>query len=58
MSLTNGYEAYLPSESAVFRGGYEVECFCYGSVAALDDNTDTVLIKHFMRILRGMNRSN
>ena len=58
MSLTNGYEAYLPSESAVCRGGYEVDCFCYGNVAALDNNTDTVLVKHFMRILRGMNRTN
>ena len=56
MSLTNGYEAYLPSESALCRGGYEVECFCYGNVAALADNTDTVLIKHFMRILNSMKR--
>jgi hypothetical protein len=56
MSLTNGYEAYLPSESALCRGGYEVECFCYGNVAALADNTDTVLVKHFMRILNSMKR--
>ena len=57
VSLTNGFEAYLPTKDAVSRGGYEVACFRYGNVAALDDDTDTVLIKHFLRILRGMNRT-
>ena len=57
LSLTNGFEAYLPTKDAVSRGGYEVDCFCYGSVAALDDNTDTVLVQHFLRILRTMDRT-
>lgn len=57
LSLTNGYEAYLPSREELCRGGYEVECFCYGSIAALDDHTDTVLVKHFLRILRSMQRT-
>lgn len=57
LSLSNGYEAYLPSKDALCRGGYEVDCFCYGSIAALDDDTDTVLVKHFMRILRSMQRT-
>jgi len=57
VSLTNGYEAYLPSRDALCRGGYEVGCFRYGSIAALDDNTDTVLIGHFLRILRTMQRT-
>ena len=57
LSITNGFEAYLPTKDAVSRGGYEVECFCYGNVAALDDNTDTVLVQHFLRILRAMDRT-
>ena len=52
VSLTNGYEAYLPSQGELCRGGYEVGCFRFGSAAALGDNTDTVLIGHFLRILR------
>ncbi len=56
LSITNGFEAYLPTKDAVSRGGYEVDCFCYGNVAALDDNTDTVLVQHFLRILRAMDR--
>lgn len=57
LSITNGFEAYLPTKDAVSRGGYEVDCFCYGNVAALDDNTDTVLVQHFLRILRTMDRT-
>ena len=57
VSLTNGFEAYLPSRAAICRGGYEVQCFRFGDVAALDDDTDTVIIGHFLRILRAMQRT-
>ncbi len=52
VSLTNGYDAYLPTKDAIPRGGYEVECFVYGSISALDDNTDTTLIGNFLEVLR------
>lgn len=55
LSLTNGFEAYLPTKDAISRGGYEVDCFRYGSVSALADDTDTVLLGHFLRILRTQN---
>lgn len=54
VSLTNGFEAYLPTKDAVARGGYEVACFKYGNIAALGDDTDTVVVQHFLRILRAM----
>lgn len=57
VSLTNGFAAYLPTKDAVARGGYEVACFRYDSTSALSDDTDTVLIGHFLRILRGLSQT-
>lgn len=54
VSLTNGYEAYLPTRDALPRGGYEVACFLHGSIAALCDDADTYLVKGFLKILREM----
>ena len=54
LSLTNGYEAYLPTKDALARGGYEVECFRYNGPPALADDTDTVVVKEFLGILREM----
>ncbi len=52
VSLTNGYDAYLPTKDAIVRGGYEVWCFTYGSISALADDTDTILIGKFLELLR------
>ena len=51
LSNTNGYTAYLPSEDQICRGGYEVECFRYGSVFTLTDNADQHYISENLRIL-------
>ena len=55
-SLTNGYEAYLPTKDAIPRGGYEVACFLHGNIAALCDDADTCIVKGFLGILRNMNK--
>ncbi len=52
ISLTNGYESYLPTKSAIPLGGYEVESFCYIGPDALADDTDTALLGQFLRVLR------
>ncbi len=52
LSCTNGYNVYLPSEDQLCRGGYEVECFLYGHLFPLADNTDQNIINENLRILR------
>lgn len=51
LSNTNGYTAYLPSEDQICRGGYEVQCFRYGSVYTLTDNADQYYINENLRIM-------
>lgn len=52
LSNTNGYNAYLPTEAELCRGGYEVGCFKYIRVFQLVDNADQHIISENMRILR------
>lgn len=56
LSCTNGYNVYLPSEDQLCRGGYEVDCFMYGSLFPLANNTDRNIIVENLRIIR-KNRS-
>lgn len=52
LSCTNGYNVYLPSEDQLCRGGYEVDCFLYGHLFPLANNTDHHIINENLRILR------
>ncbi|MCQ2431888.1 MAG: hypothetical protein MJ175_04710 [Clostridia bacterium] len=52
LSCCNGYNAYLPSEDQLCRGGYEVGMFRYSTTHSLADNTDQHIIDENMRILR------
>lgn len=52
LSCTNGYYLYLPSQDQLCRGGYEVDCFRYGSLFPLADNTDKNIINENLRILK------
>lgn len=52
LSCTNGYNLYLPSEDQLCRGGYEVDCFMYGHLFLLANNTDQNIIAENLRILR------
>ena len=51
LSNTNGYEAYLPTEDQLCRGGYEVLCFLYSGAYTLVNNADQILINENLRIL-------
>ena len=52
LSNTNGYNAYLPSEDQLVRGGYEIACFRYNCSHPLVDNADQILIDENLRILQ------
>lgn len=52
LSNTNGYNAYLPTEDQIVRGGYEILCFLYSDAYTLVNNSDQVLLEENLRILR------
>lgn len=52
LSCANGYNGYLPTESELCRGGYEVGVFRFSSAYSLADNTDQNIINENLRILR------
>ena len=51
VSNVNGYEAYLPSQDQLVRGGYEVGCFRYSGAHPLADNADQILIEENLKLL-------
>ena len=51
LSNTNGYQAYLPTEDQIVRGGYEVQCFLYDGAYTLVNDADQHLIDETLRIL-------
>jgi hypothetical protein len=51
LSNTNGYNAYLPSEDQLVRGGYEIACFRYNCTHPLVDNADQILIDENLRLM-------
>ncbi len=51
MSNVNGYEAYLPTEDQLVRGGYEVGCFCYNGAHPLRDDADQTVIDENMKLI-------
>ncbi len=53
LSCADGYNGYLPVESELCRGGYEVGVFRFASAYSLADDTDQNIINENLRILRG-----
>ena len=51
LSCCNGYNGYLPTESALCRGGYEIGVFRYALTDSLADNSDQHIIDENLRIL-------
>ena len=51
LSNANGYNAYLPTEDQIVRGGYEVGCFRYSSARPLVDNADQIILEEVLRIM-------
>lgn len=44
LSVTNGFEQYLPTEADICRGGYEVDCLLYGHELPMPHNTEQQLM--------------
>ena len=51
LSNSNGYNAYLPTEDQIVRGGYEIGCFLYSSAHPLVNNADQVILNETFRIM-------
>ncbi|MBR4185659.1 MAG: hypothetical protein IKQ87_07810, partial [Clostridia bacterium] len=51
LSNANGYNAYLPTEDQIVRGGYEIGCFLYSSSHPLVDCADQVILDENLRIM-------
>jgi hypothetical protein len=51
LSNANGYNAYLPTEDQIVRGGYEIGCFLYSSAHPLVNNADQVILDENLRIM-------
>ncbi|MCL2833751.1 MAG: hypothetical protein FWD78_11325 [Treponema sp.] len=56
-SCTNGSNSYLPAQSQLCRGGYEVESFRWFRPRQLPDNTDTLLIEQNLKLLEKLRDS-
>ena len=52
LSNANGYEAYLPTEDQLCRGGYEVSCFLYCGAFTLVNNADQVIIDENLKLMK------
>jgi hypothetical protein len=54
MSNANGAVGYLPAESDLCRGGYEVEMFLWRNTWRLPNDTDTKIINENLRIMESL----
>ncbi len=52
LSNANGYEAYLPTEDQLCRGGYEVSCFLFSGPFTLVNNADQIIIDENLKLLK------
>jgi len=57
MSCTNGSNGYLPDQSQICRGGYEVEVFHWLNAKRLPNDTDTRMINENLKLLEGLHHS-
>ena len=51
LSCTNGSNSYLPAQSQLCRGGYEVESFRWFRHRQLPDNADTLIIERNLQLM-------
>lgn len=54
LGCTNGENGYLPSQSELCRGGYEVDVFLWHGVTTLAENTDKNIINENLRIMENL----
>ena len=48
---TNSSEFYLPTQTELVRGGYEIDVFRYGNVYKFVDNADDVIINENLKLM-------
>lgn len=51
LSNTNGYNAYLPTQDQIVRGGYEIGCFLYSSAHPLVNNADQIILNETLSVI-------
>jgi len=51
LSCTNGSNSYLPAQSQICRGGYEIESFLWFRPRQLPDDTDAQLIRQNLKLI-------
>ena len=54
LGLTNGCCGYLPAESEICRGGYEVEMFLLNSLTPMKRDTDKTIVAENIRIMKDL----
>jgi len=54
LACTNGSNSYLPAQSQLCRGGYEVESFLWFRPRQLPDDSDTQLIEQNVQLIEKM----
>ncbi|MGM9626126.1 MAG: neutral/alkaline non-lysosomal ceramidase N-terminal domain-containing protein [Eubacteriales bacterium] len=52
LSNSNGYNAYMPTEDQIVRGGYEVGVFLHAGAYTLVNNADQIIINENLRIIK------
>lgn len=52
LSCTNGSHSYLPAQSQICRGGYEIESFRWFRPRQLPDNADYRLVEQNMQLIK------
>jgi len=55
LSCTNGSNSYLPAQSQICRGGYEIESFLWFRPRQLPDDTDARLIRQNLNLIKKFN---
>ena len=54
LSCTNGSHSYLPTQSQLCRGGYEIDSFLWFRPRQLPDNSDQLLIEQNLKLIEAM----
>ena len=51
LSNSNGYNAYMPTEDQIVRGGYEVGVFLNAEAYTLVNHADQIIINENLRVI-------
>ena len=54
MSCTNGSHSYLPAESQIARGGYEINSFKWFRPRQMPDNADFLIVEQNLKLIQSL----